>query len=667
MPTRRSANGEGINWVVDPSETMPLKIGDKGEAAYTPQTIMEVFETTVSKHGSKPALHMKRKDADGVLPKEWQVWTWQEYYDDCIKFAKALVYLKVDLHKIVNILGFNAPEWFIANIGTILGGSIAAGIYPSTLAQGCYYVSDHSKAEVVCTDDNKQLYKYIEVLKKSKLPHLKCFVVWDVDVDPKAVKELKKLGKTVYSWDDFMDLGASLGDDQVQDRADRIQPGHCSSLIYTSGTTGPPKAVMISHDNVTWTTRCVFETVMECNHEDRIVSFLPLSHIAAQVMDMHGPMGIGAQTYFAQTDAMKGSLKDTLLDVEPTIFFGVPRVWEKFAEGMKKVARSKPAAIQAVSGVCKSICLKKNLADQFDGDGSVPCGYSCASTFLTLVKKAIGLGKVKACFTAAAPIAKEILEYFASLNIPVYEVFGQSECTGPHTVSHEGAWRIGYCGRPLKGTETKISDIGELCYRGRHIFMGYMFNKEKTAETFDKDGFLRSGDQAAFDDNDDPDILRGPAGFMKITGRIKELIITAGGENVAPVIIEDEMKKTMGAISNCVAIGDQKKFLSMLITLKTFVKPDGSEVLDSVATMEVPNSKATTVAEATTCPAWKKYLDDGIKDANTRAISNAQKIQKWRILPVDFTEAGGELTPTLKLKRNVVADKYAKEINGFYN
>jgi long-chain-fatty-acid--CoA ligase ACSBG len=616
---------------------------------------------------SQPALHKKVKDENGVLPKDWTVWTWQEYYNDCTRFAKSLVKLDVDLHKIVNILGFNSPEWFISNVGTILAGSIAAGIYPSTFADGCFYVSDHSNAEVITTDDNKQLYKYIEVLKKNKLPHLKCFVVWDVDVDPKAIKELKKMGKAVYTWDAFMALGDDVDDEDVKDRADSIEPGHCSSLIYTSGTTGPPKAVMISHDNVTWTTRCVFETVMECNHEDRIVSFLPLSHIAAQVMDMHGPMHIGAKTFFAQTDAMKGTLKDTLIDCEPTIFFGVPRVWEKFAEGMRKVASTKPAIVQGISGMCKKIALEKQRNAQYGEDGSIPCGYSCASAFLGLVKKAIGLHKVKACFTAAAPIAKEILEYFASLNIPVYEVFGQSECTGPHTVSCAQAWKIGSCGRPMKGTETKIGPGGELCYNGRHIFMGYMYNKEKTMETFDKDGFLRSGDIATFDEDEDEDIPRGPSGFMRITGRIKELIITAGGENVAPVIIEDEMKKSMPAISNCVVIGDKMKFLSMFITLRSFTKPDGQEVLDSLATVEVPGSNATTVAEALVCPAWKKYLEDGIKDANNRAISNAQKINKYRVLPCDFTEAGGELTPTLKLKRNEVAKKYAAEIDAFYN
>ena len=667
MPRGGKSNGEGVHWVTDPAATLPLKMGETGEAAYRPVTIMEVFENTVRKHGSSGALHQKKKDAAGQLPKEWKVWTWQDYYDDCTKFAKALVRLKVNMHKIVNILGFNAPEWFIANIGTILAGSIAAGIYPSTLEEGCYYVSDHSKAEVICADDNLQLFKYINVLKKKQLKSLKCFVLWDMDVDPKAKAELEKLGKSVYTWEEFLALGDAVDTSEVKARSDRIEPGHCSSLIYTSGTTGPPKAVMISHDNVTWTTRCTFETVMECNHEDRIVSFLPLSHIAAQVMDMHGPMTIGAKTYFAQTDAMKGTLKDTLIDCEPTIFFGVPRVWEKFAEGMKKVARTKPALVQGISNFCKGIALEKNRKAQFGEDQSIPCMFSCASAFLSVVHKAIGLGKVKACFTAAAPIAKETLEYFASLNIPVYEVFGQSECTGPHTVSHAGAWRIGYCGRPLKGTVTKIGPGRELCYGGRHIFMGYMYNPEKTVDTFDAEGFLRSGDIADFDDNDDTvNFPNGPSGFMKITGRIKEIIITAGGENVAPVIIEDEMKKTMSAISNAVTIGDQRKFLSLLITLKTDAKD--AQLLDSEAVLEGKKigSTANTVAEVMTCAKWKKYFDDGIRDANTRAISNAQKINKWRILPEDFSEAGGELTPTLKLKRNVVAKKYEAIIEEFY-
>jgi len=290
---------------------------------------------------------------------------------------------------------------------------------------------------------------------------------------------------------------------------------------------------------------------------------------------------------------------------------------------------------------------------------------------LTKIKESLGLDQAKACFTAAAPIAPETLWYFASLDIPVYEVFGQSECTGPHTVSAPGMWKIGYCGRPMLGTETMIvPETKELCYRGRHIMMGYMYDAQSTDKTIDADGFLHSGDIADFDDQDDPRVPR-PSGFMKITGRIKELIITAGGENIPPVLIENEMKAAMLAVSNVMVIGDRRKYLSMLVSLKVGVDKESGAPTDELAADSLFESRrigstARTMSEAAVDPLWKKYLDDGVKAANKKTTSSAQIVQKWKMLPVDFSEKAGELTPTLKLKRSVVNVKYADLIESIY-
>ena len=253
----------------------------------------------------------------------------------------------------------------------------------------------------------------------------------------------------------------------------------------------------------------------------------------------------------------------------------------------------------------------------------------------------------------------------------MYEIFGQSECTGPHTVSYPGCWKIGACGQPLYGSESKAAPgTGELCYRGRHIFMGYMYMPDKTAETIDDEGWLHSGDVAEFDDDNNPKIPP-PSGFMRITGRIKELIITAGGENVPPVLIEDQMKAAMVAVSNCMVIGDRRKYLAMLLTLKTEVDKDTGAPLDRLAPDALFISKqigssVTTVSQAAADPLWKKYLNDGMKTANGKTTSNAQVVQKWRLLQADFTVHTGELTPTMKLKRNVVMDKYEGVIEAMY-
>ncbi len=339
---------------------------------------------------------------------------------------------------------------------------------------------------------------------------------------------------------------------------------------------------------------------------------------------------------------------------------------------MVQIGRESTGLKKQLAAWCKSLAAEKNRLAQFGNGGGAPCGYGCANSIvLNKIKEALGLDAAKGCFSAAAPIAPETLYYFASLDIPVYEVFGQSECTGPHTVSNEHQWKIGYCGRPLLGTETMIVPGNqELCYRGRHIFMGYMYMPDKTAETIDADGYLHSGDVAEFDENNHPDVP-APSGFMKITGRIKELIITAGGENIPPVLIENEMKAAMLAISNCMVIGDRRKFLSMVVSLKCEVNPETGEPTDKLAADSLfvggqIGSTATTMSEAAVDPKWKKYIDDGVKVANSKTTSNAQIVQKWRMLPVDFSEKAGELTPTLKLKRNVVSDKYAAFIESLY-
>jgi long-chain-fatty-acid--CoA ligase ACSBG len=585
-----------------------------------------------------------------------------------MKFAKTLVKLNVDVFRIVNVLGFNSPEWFIANNGSILAGCIAAGIYTTNTAEACKYITEHSQAPVVVLEGNKQLQKYANLA--GTLPNLKAIVVWGEPVDQALAANFA--GVKVYSWEEFLELGSDQSDNVVNPRWSQIRPGNCSTLIYTSGTTGPPKAVMISHDNVTWTARNIIDHYMVMNHEDRAISYLPLSHIAAQLIDIHCIMMLGASCWFAQPDALKGSLTKTLAEVRPTFFFGVPRVWEKIQEKMVQMGRENKGIVKMLSTLAKQMGTEKSKRAQFGGDGGAPCGFACVNALvLHKVKEALGLDQCKGAFTAAAPIAPETLWYFASLNIPVFEVFGQSECTGPHTVSGEGQWKIGFCGRPIYGSESKLDpNNGELMYRGRHIFMGYMYMEKETRETIDPDGYLHSGDVAEFDSNDRPKVPH-PSGFMKITGRIKELIITAGGENVPPVLIENEMKAAMVAVSNVMVIGDKRKFLSMLVSLKTEVDsetglPKDKLAADSLFVAKQIGSNATTYTEAKADPLWTEYVNKGVKVGNSKTTSNAQIVQKWAWLPVDFSEKAGDLTPTLKLKRKVATERNSAVIEGLY-
>lgn len=653
-------------WTTDPTEEIPIRMSATGFGSTTPVTVIDLFKTTLSKHANEPAMGLKRAATmDGPVPETWKMWTWQDYYNDCMKFAQALISLNVDKYKIITILGFNSPEWLLSSTGAQLAGCIATGIYATNTAEACHYISEHSKSEILVLENNKQLAKYAGV----KLSCLKAIVMWEEKIDPEIAA---KCSAPVYQWEDFLELGKGVSKETVVARGNEIRPGNCAALIYTSGTTGPPKAVMISHDNVTWTTKNICEHYMNLSHKDRVVSYLPLSHIAAQLIDIYCMLNLGACTYFCQPDALKGTLTITMKDVRPTFFFAVPRVWEKISEKMIQMGRATTGIKKSISTWAKGCGMEHSKRAQFGAAGGKPFGYGCANAIvLSKIKEALGLDQTQGCFTAAAPISPDVLWYFAQLDIPIYEVFGQSECTGPHTVSDQGKWKIGTCGRPIRGSTTKLVEgSGEICYTGRHIFMGYMHMEEKTKETIDEEGFLHSGDVAVLDEDNDPEIP-APSGFMTITGRIKELIITAGGENVPPVLIENEMKLNMPAISNVMVIGDKRKFLAMVLSLKVEVDletgiPKDELAKDSLFVCSTIGSTATTYSQAKNDPLWKKYIDDGMKAANKKTTSNAQIVQKWIWLPVDFSEKEGDLTPTLKLKRSVVNDKYIGIIDAMY-
>jgi long-chain-fatty-acid--CoA ligase ACSBG len=277
------------------------------------------------------------------------------------------------------------------------------------------------------------------------------------------------------------------------------------------------------------------------------------------------------------------------------------------------------------------------------------------------VKEALGLDQCIANFSGAAPISREVVEYFGSLDLPVYEFFGQSECSGPQTCSMQGNWKIGTCGRTIDGVETKVvPGTGELIFGGRNVMMGYLNGEQQTKDAIDEEGWLHSGDCGNIDED----------GFMSITGRIKELIITAGGENVPPVIIEDTIKEELPLLSNVMVVGDRRKFLAAVFTLRVTVDKDGqpTDTLDekALSVMKEIGSSATTVKEARADEKVKTYLDAGLKRANGRATSRAQNVGKYVVLDHDFSIDSNELTPTLKLKRKVVHEKYESVIEDLY-
>ena len=653
----------------DPRVEVSIRMGSTGNAARPQATVMSRLYSAVERFGGMPAIHQKQLNAAGVLA--WRTWTWEQYLAETTNFAKGLVSIGFEPHDSVNILGFNAPPWFFANMGAIMAGGVAAGIYTTNLPEACHYVTHHSKAKVVVVEGLKQLQKYVEIAPR--LPDLKCLVVYGEAGQVVDIPKDLKCCVPVYTFEDFQKKGAAVPDDVIETRIKNQRPGHCCTLIYTSGTTGNPKAVMISHDNLSWTSSTMMSIIQALRPTDSLISYLPLSHIAAQMLDLHCPMGSGSQVWFAQADALRGSLGTTLKEVRPTVFFGVPRVWEKIYEKMQQVAKQTTGLKKRVATWAKLTASAKNECIQFSGSKAAkpPCTYGLAKKILVKIHQALGLDRCIMACTGAAPIERKILDYFASIDVPIYELFGQSECTGPHTVNTPSAWKIGTCGRPLPGTESMlVKGNGELCYRGRHIFMGYMYMPAETKETIDEEGWLHSGDVSEFDGDNDPNIP-GPSGFMRITGRIKELIITAGGENIPPVLIENEFKLAMPALSNCMCVGDRKKFLAMCLCLQVDVDADTGRPTQKLTgtaleTSKAIGSSATTTVEAQKCDKWTAYFNKGMEVANGRTTSRAQCIAKWTLFENDFSEATGELTPTLKLKRKVAVTNYEAAIEAMY-
>lgn len=670
-------------WTIMKEDEVKIRIDDAGMAEIVdsgmveipPTTVISAFYENVNKHVNKPALHQQiigdvakknlltactTGEDSGKIP--WTTWTWDSYKSNVEAFAKALITVGVRPFDVVNILGFNAPEWFFANFGTMAAGGISAGIYATNNAEACKYISDHSKAKVVVVEGIKQLEKFATIV--NELPELEVLVVYGAEEIPYSLKE--SISTTVYTFAEFQELGKDIPDITLQERIKAQKPNQTCALIYTSGTTGNPKAVMITNDNVCWTAQALLTQLpRSLNANDSVVSYLPLSHIAAQINDLYAPIFTGMQVWFAQPDALRGSLVETLKEVRPSIFFGVPRVWEKIYMKMQEVAKSITGVKKTISTWSKSQAAAYHTSRQFQSLSSACSGpilYPIASAVLRTVHVSLGLDRCIAAFVGAAPIEPKILEYFASIDLPVYDVFGQSECTGPHALNSSKSWQIGTCGRALPGTESKVmEDSGELCYRGRHIFAGYMGREEDTADTIDAEGWLHSGDTATINED----------GFITITGRIKELIITAGGENVSPILIEDQFKLAMGTVlSNCMVIGDERKFLSIILSLQVEVDDEGNPTDklcgEALSTSKTIGSEAISSTEAAKCQLWKEYFDKGMEEANSKAASRAQVVQKWTLILKDFSEKGGEFTPTLKLKRKVTAEKYKDIIDAIY-
>lgn len=402
--------------------------------------------------------------------------------------------------------------WFIEYCSGII-----AGVYTTNSVESCLHVLESSTANIVIVDDQKQMDKIYQI--KDKLPHLKAVV----QTQPPYAQYIRR-EDGYWRWSELEDMTIdAMVTEEYLNRSRSIAANECCCLVYTSGTVGNPKGVMLSHDNFTWTAYSFTVHVDNLTMGNEVlVSYLPLSHVAAQIMDLFIVLTIAGTIYFADRNAMKGSLVQTLMDARPTHFLAVPRIYEKIQEKIVLVSAQSGVLKQLVGSWAMNVTLEHHLA-RMAGRSSNSLQYKLAKKITAKVKQALGFDRVKNFITGAAPLSSDTKKYFMSLDIPIIEAFGMSESTGGHSMSSIEQTTFETIGKSLPGVETKIikaadDGSGEVCVKGRHIFMGYISEVEKTAEAIDDDGWLHTGDVGYIDRD----------GFIFITGRIKELIITAG-------------------------------------------------------------------------------------------------------------------------------------------
>jgi long-subunit acyl-CoA synthetase (AMP-forming) len=583
--------------------------------------VMDVLERTVRSNGPRPALRVKRNGS-------WKTTTWDEYRHQVRQVARALISLGTQPGRGTCIIGYNCPEWFFANIGSIYAGAVPAGIYTTSSAEQCEYIANHCEAAVVFCENQEQLAKFLAI--RSKLTNLKALVLMQGESNAPGV----------YTWTKFLELGLNTPEGELDKRMAAQQPDAMATLIYTSGTTGTPKGVMLTHDNLTWTSQAAIGLIGG-NAQDEVISYLPLSHIAEQVASLHGPMAFGACVWFAES---MEALGDTLREVRPHYFLAVPRVWEKIQEKIMAAGAKNPPLKKKIAAWARKQGLAGGYAEQQHQPKPFTYGIANALVFKK-VRKQLGLDRARIAVTSAAPISRDTLEFFLSLGVPICEVYGMSECTGPATASLPDNYHTGKAGYCIPGAELKIADDGEVCMRGRHVFKGYFKDPQATADTMDKDGWLHSGDIGTIDAN----------GFLQITDRKKDLIITAGGENIAPALVEGYLKG-IPVVSQAVVIGDRQRYLSVLLTLNADrIKTDAAAI----------GSSASDVETAAKDEKFLSFLQRQIDAVNAR-LARVQAVKKFKVIPKDFSVEGGELTPTMKVKRKVVTEKYKNEIDQLY-
>ncbi len=590
------------------------------------KTIIDFINRNVDRYGDQPALHYK----DG----DWKSMNWREYRQAIHEAAAGLQDLGVGEGEFVAIMAGYRPEHVISDYAAIHAGATAVTIYSTLAAAQIQYIADNCKATVAILEDLEFMKRWDEI--RSELPNLR-YVVQISGAENYETQEW------VLSWDQLIARGKNrlASDPEAVNRTTAaLTPGTLATLIYTSGTTGTPKGVMISHRNVVWTAECL-RRAADSDIGPRMVSYLPLAHIAERLATHYLATYMAGQVWYCPNLA---GVLEYIQQARPTLFVGVPRVYEKFHSRLNARFSETHGIKKRLLDAALSANQKRVLAEQ-DGKSGPALAGVLDSIVLSKVREQLGMEDVTIAITAAAPISPDLILFFQTLGIPLFELDGMSETTGPATTTLPGAFRIGSVGKALRGVEVARAEDDELLMRGGVITDGYYKLPEDTLETFDNQGWLHSGDLARIDDD----------GYVWIVGRKKEIIITAGGKNIAPAKLET-LLGNHPLVSKACMVGDGRKFLAMIIALDQEEAPAWAEANG------VEYDDLTTFSAL---PEVREEVGRAV-DAANEGVSPVEQIKKWIIVPDDWTPDSGEVTPSLKLKRKVVLEKYAEDIDSLY-
>jgi long-chain acyl-CoA synthetase len=594
-----------------------------------PQTVPQLFVQTARRRGNAVAL---RRKEFGL----WRGVTWTEYEARVRAVAGALLAWGLEPGSSVGLLGENRPEWVIADIGIMMAGGVTAAVYATNAADGVQYVLEHSDSRFVIVENVEQLDKVLEVI--GSLPLLEKIVVMDM----KGLATFKD--SRVSSWAAFLDAGAAwlkdAGNAATLEARIAARKGSDPALfIYTSGTTGKPKGAVLSHRNLLFTSD-VFCRANQVLETDEVLSFLPLSHITERLLSVALPVRYGYTVNFVENPE---TVLENLREVRPTLFFAVPRVWEKLMSGVEIRMGRADAVKRAAYRWAAQQGRAKAAAERASRPASVAAQVAYLGVLRSL-KQRLGLDRTRLVISGAAPISQSVLEFFHGMGVPIREGYGQTEGTAAATVHQGWPVKLGTVGKALPEIEIKIAPDGEILLRGEHVFLGYHKDPAATAETL-RDGWLHTGDVGELDAD----------GELKITGRKKDIFITAAGKNIAPAHIENLLKAS-SFINDAVLVGDGKKYLTALIVI------DEDNVSEWAQARKLP---FTTYTDLTQNEDVQKLIAAEVDTVN-KTLSRVEEVKKFRLLPKRLAQEDGEVTPTLKVKRSSVLAAYQHLVAEMY-